>query len=417
MFPFLKLQVPQNRTVNRPQIFIRPAPWSLHRHRYIEPDGMPQPRRPGLSSPRTPTAASSSKVHVAADDAVPQSPLPEPGSVLLCGDLEINIPPKSPQRGETLESPDSISPKKKTVHMPPNRKMPTNWKPPWDFSGPDPKPRELLNGPPPDSMLTVAKVQASVRKALQRVRFMRMRVDKARRVADGAGEQSYQQQVSAQQHAEENPTLVGFESGAAIEETRVMLTLRELGMAAMRSEMNCSDYAWGLEQLHAYLGEYEQRLRVADKTLTARSKRKPPITKQPIDSGGDEELWCIQCTCREANNLVDEARKACNTAVGRAQVRVRTDARLKIHPAESICFSSHAIASSSSLFIALVFIPVPAAEPCKVQVCDVPAAHGDISDAQVARPRPACGRTLRRAQAVAEGSCQVWGALKLRTRG
>ena len=50
MFPFLKLQVPQNRTVNRPQIFIRPAPWSLHRHRYIEPDGMPQPRRPGLSS-------------------------------------------------------------------------------------------------------------------------------------------------------------------------------------------------------------------------------------------------------------------------------------------------------------------------------------------------------------------------------
>ena len=284
-----------------------------------------QPRRPG--SPRLPAPQP------------PAEPLPRPGDILLCADLEFNIPPKSPERGEEVAP--LGKPENRCV-LPPKRVMPKTYKPPWDFSGPDPKPREYMNGPPPDAMLTAAKVDASVRKALRLVRFIRLRVDKARRVAEGASDESYQQQTSAEQHAQENPTLVGFENGAALEETRVMLSLRELGMAAMKSEMACSDYAWGMQRLHDLLDEYHRRLEAAQAVLHARVRAKPPITKRPADSGGDDELWAIQCTCREANALVDEARRACNRTVGHSQANLAKCAHAthQLHSATFIMLKS-----------------------------------------------------------------------------
>ena len=244
-----------------------------------------QPRRPGTPSSSSPRGGSSAEFEPpprTARMSPAREPLPRPGDILLCADLEINIPPKSPARGEVLAP--LGRPEDRCV-LPPTRVMPKTWKPPWDFTGPDPKPKEYLNGPPPDSMLTVAKVSASVRKALRLVRFISLRVDKARCVAEGASAVSYQQQASAEQHARENPTLVGFENGAAIEETRVMLGLRELGMASLKSQMACSDYAWGMERLHDLLEVCHTKLSDAHRILEARRRAKPPITKKPIDSG------------------------------------------------------------------------------------------------------------------------------------
>ena len=138
------------------------------------------------------------------------------------------MPPASPPsplaRGQTNAS----SPKKNKVPLvPPNRTVPKTYKPPWDFSGPDPRPREFLHGPPEGVFLTPAKLLQSVRKAIQRARYMQMRTDKAWRVAEGVGEKVYQHTVSAEKTAADNPNMMGLENGAAIEETRVMLTVRE----------------------------------------------------------------------------------------------------------------------------------------------------------------------------------------------